>query len=201
MGRVILASIVGAIVAFVWGFVSWTLLPWHNNTMQGMSAQSPVVQAMREYNLSPGVHYFPPQPADMNDQAAMQRYAQQHIEGPVGLLWIEPDGSEPMPPLMFVRGIVLQLLAAQVASLLLYQSGLTCYTHRVTAVVLMAVFASLIADAQLWNWLYMPMDFALVNMADHIVGWLIVGLVIAAIVRPAKPAPTAAGEAGKAGEA
>jgi hypothetical protein len=43
-----------------------------------------------------------------------------------------------------------------------------------------------------WNWYGYPTDFTVVQLAEHTVGWLLAGLVLASIVRPStKSSPVA----------
>jgi hypothetical protein len=50
----------------------------------------------------------------------------------------------------------------------------------------MGFFAVLLTYAIEWNYLYRPDDYTLVMCADNLIGSLVVGIVVALIVRPAK---------------
>jgi hypothetical protein len=61
-------------------------------------------------------------------------------------------------------------------------------------VTLVGLLASLIILVPYWNWYGYPTDFTLAQIAENTVGWLLAGIVLAAIVRPsAKPQPLALG--------
>ena len=56
---------------------------------------------------------------------------------------------------------------------------------RVACVTLLGVLASVMVLVPYWNWYGFPADFTLGQLAEHAVGWLLAGIVLAAIVRPA----------------
>jgi hypothetical protein len=62
----------------------------------------------------------------------------------------------------------------------------------VKLVVLCGLFTVLMTDVTLWDFMYYPLDYTLVMAADHLVGTALVGLIVAAIVKPSpSPAPVA----------
>jgi hypothetical protein len=60
---------------------------------------------------------------------------------------------------------------------------------RVGCVTLMGVLASLMTSVPFWNWYGFPTEFTLAQIIEHSVGWLLAGIVLAAIVRPSKAKP------------
>ncbi len=60
------------------------------------------------------------------------------------------------------------------------------YVGRVVVVTLMGVFGFVSINISYWNWYGFPTDFTVGAALDEIIGWFLGGLVLAAIVRPAK---------------
>ena len=109
--------------------------------------------------------------------------------GPTGLLVIHPEGrTMDLPPLM-AKEVATNVFCALLAAIVLTQvrSG---YLGRVLCVTLMGVFAFAVVCVPYWNWYGFPLDFTIGQAAVHIVGWLLAGLVLAAIVRPVKEKST-----------
>ena len=58
----------------------------------------------------------------------------------------------------------------------------------------MGLLAAIMTIVPYWNWYGFPTDFSLAQIIQHTVGWLLAGIALAAIVRPAS-AKTAGGNA------
>jgi hypothetical protein len=57
------------------------------------------------------------------------------------------------------------------------------YGKRVLLVGAIGILVFLDVDASYWNWYGFPTSYALVQLTDHTVGWLLAGLVLARICR------------------
>ncbi|MCP3979029.1 MAG: hypothetical protein GY716_06810 [bacterium] len=177
--RIVLAGVIGAIVLFVWGFVSWMALGWHNTTGGVLPDEPAVVQVLKDTvndrgATEPGVYWIPGM-ADMEGlddaekEAAVEAWGNKHREGPLAMLVYRPTGREPMDALMFVRGFVLDFLAALLAALLLaFAAGtISGYVGRVAFVTGLGMFVAIYGEGMSWNYFGMPNDWSLVMVVDH----------------------------------
>jgi len=189
MKQVIIGTVAGAVVAFIWGMISWMALPWHGWTMNWIENDSPIAAAVKESITEPGVYFYPNMPKEM-EGPAMEEFTKLHEAGPVIQLQVLPQGAPVMPPSMWGFGFLIQICCAFLASFVLYKarSSFCCYPSRTMFVASLGLFAGLASDMQLWNWMHQPLDYSIVNLADKAIGWLLVGLVLAAIIKPAKDA-------------
>ena len=64
MKRIIIAAVLGAVIAYVWGVVSWMVLPWHSATMHNLPNEKLVVEQLRNGGLESGVYQIPAMPDD-----------------------------------------------------------------------------------------------------------------------------------------
>ncbi len=189
MVRVIVAALIGGILLFVWGFVSWTVLTWHNTSGGQLPNEEIVVAAMQGNITESGIYWIPgmarePAASDEAKKAAEEAWMERHRAGPIGMLVYHPEGREPMMPKVFAQGLGLSFLSALIAAVLLVSSGIGNYVGRVAFVTMLGLFVGITADMSEWNWFSFPMDWTLANVGDRLVGWLLVGLVMAAIVKP-----------------
>jgi hypothetical protein len=193
MGRILIGSILGAIVFFVWGFIWWTALFLVVMPPTAMHDADAVRTVLRENLPETGVYWVPEMPIHGAEapgpelDAAMEVWTQKHREGPLGMIMLTADGAEPMEPVVLVRGFVIEVIAALLASMLLW---VACagkgYVRRVAFVFGLGAFAAVSVHLVAWNFLYVPTAFTRFQVIDVLVGWLAAGLVIAAIVkRPA----------------
>lgn len=186
----------GRHVLYVWGMVSWMVLPWHNATLN----ERPNEAAARTLIAptiggKPDVYYFPKMPTDWNDQEAMNAYRKVHEQGPVGFIFAQP-GRPVMPPSTFAVGVATNLASALLASLLLAaaSASLRSYPARVIFVAGLGVLIAVTTHVPLWNWMHFPTDYSIVMFLDSIAAFVLAGIVIAAVVKRRAPAASESGE-------
>ncbi|GAB4379661.1 MAG: hypothetical protein Kow0042_29270 [Calditrichia bacterium] len=190
MKRILIAGLLGGIAVFIWGFISWVVLPWHNMTIKSLPNEEAVVQMLQDANLQTGVYYFPGMKEEKlsaeEAEQAMKEWAEKHRRGPLGTFFYHSGGTAPMSASTMVTGFLISLLAAVLAAYLLSSASahLVSYGRRVLFVTFIGLFAALVSHVTMWNWFYMPVGYSLVNTIDLIVSWLIAGLVIAWRIKP-----------------
>jgi hypothetical protein len=86
---------------------------------------------------------------------------------------------------MFVLSFLMNAVSALVAAAMLAQARQTlrAYWQRVLFVAALGLFVGAMVHGPYWNWMHFPADVSLVMFADHLVGCLLAGLAIAAIVK------------------
>ena len=187
--RILLGGVLGAVVLFVWGFLYWVvlsgmLLPYNHMTDEGA-----VMDVLRENLPETGVYWFPmpqhdPDADEAEQEAAMEAFEASHREGPLGAVIYHADGGEPMPPSLLVKGFVIDFVSALLASILLCCAcGRRGYAARAAFVFGLGLFAAVSVHLIAWNFMLNPMGFTLLKIGDTTIGWLLAGLVIAAVVK------------------
>ena len=185
MKRILLAGLLGALVVFTWGILSWLVLPWHDVTLHQLPIAEPMLDVMRTNLPSSGVYAFPGHPENGSSEE-MAEWREKYQRGPVGLLFYSPQGKDPMSPVPYMIGFLLNFVTATLAAYLL---SLTLartvhYRQRVIFVARLGVFAALVSHIALWNWMFLPVAYTIVMALDLIVGWVLAGLVIAWRIKP-----------------
>lgn len=180
MKNVILAGIAGAVVLFIWSSISWMALPWHEKTLRGFKDETAVAAVLRA-NVDQSAVYLLP---NKYDPAAAPGAT------PMVFAAVSLQGMTGMNRALIVAFIT-QLVAAWLVAYLLAQTSLGCYFGRVFFVLVFGVAAAIVANLPYWNWWGFGVNYTLVTMADMIIGWLLAGFAIAAIVkcRPCTPCP------------
>lgn len=184
MKRIVLAGLLGGLAVFVWGSVSWVLLPWHLATMHPIPDGEAVTEALVTRVTAPGIYLYPGVAEPGQEDVVEARYRR----GPnINFLAYAPVGTAPMSPAPFLRGFLLCVVTAWLAAALLARAAPTLpgYAHRVLYVALLGGFAALATRLVDWNWMSFPLDYTLVMAADLVLAWLAGGLVIAALITPA----------------
>ena len=196
MIRAISGAAVGAIIVFLWGFLSWAALGLYDDVIEPIPNEPAAVEALTRHLDHTGVYVFPMPPeeagaapgaeaaADALDPNAV--WEERHAQGPIGTIIYQREGAPPMAPVIFVRGLVINFISALIICLLMLGSGgwSRTYLGRVLFVLLAGVFAAFAVNAVQWNYFYHPDEYALMMMADVAVGWGLAGLGIGLIVKP-----------------
>ena len=160
--RILIATIAGGLILFVWGFVAWMVLPMHMSSIHSLTNEPQVVSALRGATTVPGVYFFSS-----------------------GLLIYTPGIGMTPSAAQLVRSLIFDLLSALAVAWLLSRTAAMSFAQRVLFVAIAGgVMASLIVDMNNWNWFSFPADFTIGTILDHLVGWVLAGLALAALIKP-----------------
>jgi hypothetical protein len=201
--RILLAGILGGAVLFGWGATAHMVLQF-DSSLKMLPNEEPVMAAMRENVPESGIYFFPG--ADMSAPMTPEQekaYNAKYRQGPSGLLIYHPSNEkDPMTPEQLGIQFGIDVILALLAAMLLGQAApaLKSYVLRLFFMLLIGLIAGIAVPLPYWNWYGFPSDFTQSAIAEQVIGFVLAGIVIAAIVRakpqPA-PAPAPAPTAGK----
>lgn len=176
--RILLAGVLGGLALFLWGGLSHMVLGLGDAGMQYLPQQQPVMQALQASVPQSGFYMFP-----QGDKAG--NLPADKIGGAHGLLIYHPSGASGMRPGQLLNECILNIVLATLAAYLLSLApGLSGYAARVGFIVVVGLITTLMTHVEYWNWYEFPVTYTVANIFDNIVGFLIVGLVAAAFVKP-----------------
>jgi hypothetical protein len=185
MVRAINGGILGGIVVFIWGAIAHMALPLGEMGIRELPGEDKIVGPMKDAIKEPGFYFFPGLDRNKATEAEQKAWEEKIKQGPTGVLIIQPQGGEAMSPRQLATEFGANVVAALLAAAVLTQVR-SNYIGRVLVVTLMGVFGFVSIVVSYWNWYGFPTDFAIAEAIMEIVGWLLAGLVMAAIVRPLK---------------
>ena len=103
---------------------------------------------------------------------------------PSGLMIYQPaGGSFSMMP-MLIKEFTKEFLQCLLAAFLVSLTALTAYASRAGFVALVGVFAALGSDTSYWIWYGFPLSYTLAVIAMPLIGIILAGLAIAALIKP-----------------
>jgi len=166
----VLAVVLSAVVLFVWGYVSWAILPWHNAVANEFADESAVASVLKENAPSAGIYYLP--------------FAQEDVQpGAVfAMANVLPDGVESGMGGMMVVAVLGQAISALLVLLLLCKTSNLDYWGRVRFVALAGVAIGFVSHFPYWNWFGFSTSYTLVIILDTLIAWTLAGLVLARFV-------------------
>lgn len=189
--RIILAAILGTLVVFAWGAVSWIALDLWDDELRDLPQADVLMPEIRGSIDQPGAYVFPPMPVMSDDidaeeeQRLMDAWTEASRQGPTGILLVRPDGVDPGRPSMFVFGLLLEfggslLVAVVLATAARAGHGLAGRVAIGAAVVGFAVISGVLVPS---NFMVHPSGWVRAMTGDLAVGWGLATLVIALVVK------------------
>lgn len=195
--RWILGPLLGGLALFVWLGLSWAALPFHMAQFHGFADEAATQDFLRSQVSEPGIYMLPMMPEDMSDEAACDRMNEMAATGPyVAYAAVLPGGCDCMSPLPYIKGLVYSLLAALIATMILVRAAAAIPTFGCRWRTCIAIGAIIALCGPLTNGAFFsdPPGHLVLQTLDHIVGWALLGLVLAWSTRPsAILAPQGAG--------
>ena len=173
--RLLLSAVLGGLVAFGWGAVSWMALSWHTPTLLRFTDEVAVAKTVQANAPRAGVYLLLPYHWDHPARAK--------TEIPKGLLFFGAVRYQSPGMLGYnLRGLGIQMLGALVLSWLLLTLPAMGYWARVRVCSLSGLAAGILGRLPDWNWWGFSTDFTLLAILDLVIAWSLAGLVIASIV-------------------
>jgi hypothetical protein len=184
--RVLLAGALGGLVMFVWGFVFWAVSPLPSKYLPEVPQDAALRRALDDALPTSGTYVFP------SRSESRETMKERHAQGPVGVVAFHKGGVDMEDPSIFLKGYLhfaaCAVIAAGIMSTVV--GSLRAYGSRALFVFRLGLFAGVAIELGKTIWWNAPMDFLLLNCAFHFVGWGLVGLAVAGIVKPPAAAPT-----------
>lgn len=170
MQKNLLLSVAGGVVLFVWGFVSWAVLPWHNMVANKFTDEAAVSQALKANAPQQGVYFLPFSEKD-------------HGPNRVGAFAnVLPQGTDMNMGKQMATGLVTQIVSAFLVLMLLSHTAGLNYGGKVGFVALAGLTIGFVSHAPYWNWFGFPASYVGVTILDMTIGWTLAGLAVARFV-------------------
>ena len=186
--QLMLGTILGAIVLFVWSALAWMLIPWPGDPLRSFTNEDAVLQAIKQNAPRSGTYLVPnmakrtPGMTDQQWNAAMQ--AAQEKMGSSAFVFasvrLEPFTSMGKPlALQFLT----QFLVALLGTFLLLHTGGLSYRGRVVFLTTVGLIIFVGGHLDEWNWWSFSNAYILMQMGVIVIGWFLASLVMSAVVR------------------
>ena len=187
--RVLLAGILGGIVMFAWTSIAHMALPLGEAGITEIPNESAVLNSMQS-NIGDraGLYIFPGLGVGENvsreeKSQAMKGMQQKIAANPSGILMYHPPGRQ----FAFGKSLAIEfsteLLEAILVIWLLAQTRIASFSGRVGFVLVAGILAAIATNVSYWNWYGFPGVYTASYMLIQIIGFLVVGIVAALMLR------------------
>jgi hypothetical protein len=175
--RILLAGVLGGLGLFVWGGLSHTVLGLGDAGVQVLPQQEPVMQTMKTAMPQSGMYMFP-----QGDKPGTLHADQ--VGGAWGILIYNANGATESIGPRLGRECLLNIVLAILAAFLLSRAPLPSYLSRVGFVTVAGLITALMTNVEFWNWYGFPAKYTVSNVVSDAIGFVIIGLIAAAFVKP-----------------
>lgn len=181
-------AFLGGIVVFLWGTISWMILPWHHMTMDKFNDEKRVAQVIQDNTPMSGVYVLP---CFKHDSMMNQTEARENMmmgkemmkKGPIVFAVVQKDGMRMGGAAAFILTLIIQIIAAGLITWLLMMTKAMSYMRQVLFITMIGLIAGVIVHLPDMVWSGAPFSFTLVCMLDLVIGWFLGGLVIARVCK------------------
>ena len=177
MKKLVLCALAGALVAHIWGIVSWTALPWHFSHFKEFGNDRVVADALTTEVGEAGIYLVPNFGPEVHKEGpAMELFHTLMEEGPYAYMVVLPDGIVPNMPIMMLKGFLLNLLFAFTLYWLLSQTKITEDKNKILFIAVAGTLGALHPLLSYSNWWFFPIGTALIGIADYTIMWTLAGV-------------------------
>jgi hypothetical protein len=192
--RILLAGILGGIAMFIWTSIAHMALPLGEAGINEIPNESAVLGAMQgNIGDKTGLYIFPGLGVGKNatreeKSEAMKQMQQRIAANPSGILMYHPPGR----PFAFGKSLFIEfsteVLQAILVIWLLAQTRIGSMGGRVGFVLIAGILAAITTNVSYWNWYGFPGVYTASYILIEIVGFFLVGIVAALLLRKRGPA-------------
>ena len=168
--RKALGVVFSGVVLFVWGYVSWVVLPWHDQVANRFTSEEAVAAVLKENAPQAGIYYLPFSQLD------------QGFGETAAFVNVLPDGHAAGMVQMMAVAVVGQWVGALLVALLLGHTFALGYVRRVRFVALTGLVVGFVSHFPYWNWFGFSTQYFIVIILDSLIAWLLAGLVMAMFI-------------------
>lgn len=178
-------TVIGGLIVFVWGILSWLVLPWHSYTIERFRNEADVAQVIRDNVLVDGVYVLPNvydnklpgSTQEVNDQLVVSDEIMHN--GPHMFAAVRLSGKNPYTSgAGYFRALIFNFAAAFIVTWLLTKLRSQTYLERAFYVAAIAAFGGILFFLPTWNFMCFPIGYAVTGIVDFVIGWFLAGLAI-----------------------
>lgn len=193
MKKLLIGSIVGTLIMFIWSFVSWEFLPIHVHSFNYTPKQDSIMKVLDNGLPSSGAYMLPSadnrhiESVTSEYKAASDKNMKDMVGKPGAIIFFNKK-TDAMDPMVIVRGLLIDFFAILSACLilLLAKDRLKTFFMRWWLVMLIGLIVALNSYMLDYNWMGFPWHFIKRQLIDVFAEWGLIGLWLGWYYRTAK---------------
>lgn len=174
MKKWLIGSLVGAILVFLWQFLSWTILPVHSGEAKYTAAEKEVLNSISASLKEDGVYMLPTAPpgATMDDHEKLMK----DMEGKPWATVIYRSSYKIDMVRPMIRGFLIDLVLVFLLIYIITRAGTPTAMRVFAASIAVGFFTFLVGPYTMHNWFQTPTEAYTGHLIDGFVAWGLCGL-------------------------
>ena len=173
MKKWLIGSIVGAILVFLWQFLSWTILPVHSGEAKYTPAEKEILNSLSALNED-GVYMLPGAPPGTS--SADHQKLLKDLEGKPWVTVIYRSSYKPDMVMPMIRGFLIDLVLVFLLIYILTRAGTPTSMRIFAGSIAVGLFTFLVGPYTMHNWFQTPTEAYIGHLLDAFVAWGLCGL-------------------------
>ncbi len=174
MKKWLIGSLVGALLVFVWQFLSWTVLHFHYSESKYTPTQDSILRNLSS-NLKEGGVYMMPTVPPGSSMETEQEVRKKANGNPMAMVTYVTsfDNSMTMP---MIRGYLINLFLVFSFIYIISRGSMPSGMRIFAAAIALGFFSWLWGPYMSHNWMQLPLEATHGNLIDDLVAWGLVGI-------------------------
>lgn len=174
-------SVIGGLIVFIWGALSWMALPFHKDCFLRFENEYHVAEKIKENAPQDGMYILPnTMRADDNVRYKHITRAKRMLEdGPFMFASVRTNGLGKMSILPFIGSLLTQIAGAFFITWMMMQTKFHDFGRKVGFITLFGLAVGILSQIPDSNWWGFAWKYTIVNIFDFVIGWFLAGLAIA----------------------
>ena len=171
MKKILIGSIVGTVIMFIWSMLAWMILPVHANTYMYTPSQDAILKVLAESTLESGTYGLP----SAATKEEMMKVHETNVGKPGAAIFYLKE-QPAMGASMMLGGFIFGFIGILAACILLAGNMGGSFFSRWWMVMMVAVIVIFHKDMMDWNWMSNSWAYTRDMILDTALGWAITGL-------------------------
>ena len=180
--RILLAGLAAGLAMFIWSSIAHVATPLGTIGISTLPDESVTVGNLASAIGDRGGLYLFPAPNGASGPSTSAATA------PGGFLVFNPQSATSMQPKNLVIEFLTELAEGVLAAWLLAQTAIAGFVQRTGFVAILGLAAAITTNIPYWNWYSFPLDYTLAYGFIELIGYVVAGLVLAALLKSKAPA-------------
>jgi len=176
MKRIIISLIIGTLILFIWNALSWMVLPFHSNSLNSIPDNAINTELLKEHLTKDGVYHYPGFPKDGAPQVINEMENRIKTGPRITLMVFKSGKTELFSAASFLGSILINFVTVLLLYSLIHFSRVQTTKTILLMTLLIALIIGFASDLTQMNWYLFPLEYTVLNMADHSIPFLLVGI-------------------------
>lgn len=183
--KLVKAALVGGCIVFIWGMISWMVLPWHRHCLKKFSNESTVATVIKKNVSEDGIYILPNtfSYSEGTSHSEMTKGMKMMEEGPFVFASVKVHGVGKMSAKPFVISLIIQIIGAFIVTWMLMKTKGLTFWRQVGFFTLFGLGVGILGLLPAWNWWGFSFSYVLVGIVDTAIGWFLAGLGVAKLLK------------------